>query len=508
MTSSNKLRWRAGLVILGLGAVASVFAFTFTVSKNTGLPVKWPAGSINIRLMLGDTPVLSDGSTFNSSTAAAALAWNAVIGSAQLRSTVSTGSPASSNNFNELAFSTSVFGKDFGEGVLAVTTGFSRGNERAEADILFNTSSRTWDSFRGILAGHDGKMDIQRVAIHELGHLLGLDHPDEASQTVSAIMNSRISNLDALAQDDIEGARSLYGPPEIPSNDNFSNARDIILSGSKTISLRGENTKATKEIGEPRHADNSGGRSVWWRWTSPSTGSVTIDTGQVDPVTNKIDLAGGKSSYFDTTLAVYTGASVGSLTTVASDDDIEDGVIQLTSVSFPVSAGTVYRIAVDGYSNADQDPTDQNGADNGGINLNLTFVGDLGTAPSITTQPGNQTVTSGNNASFAVVASGAEPLVYQWLFNSSIIAGATNATLSLTGITAAQAGTYSVTVANSAGTITSSGATLTVNAPTPPPTIPPPSSGGGGGGGGAPSLWFCAALVALGLGRLLRGSRP
>ena len=61
------------------------------------------------------------------------------------------------------------------------------------------------------------------------------------------------------------------------------------------------------------------------------------------------------------------------------------------------------------------------------------------------------------------------------------------------GITITQpvnAGTYTVTVSNSVGSVTSNAAILTVN----PEPMPPPSSGGGGGGGGALSPWFLATL--------------
>jgi matrixin len=55
--------------------------------------------------------------------------------------------------------------------------------------------------------------DFHRVAIHEFGHTVGLDHPDQVQpkQTVIAIMNSRVSDLDTLAQDDINGATAIYG---------------------------------------------------------------------------------------------------------------------------------------------------------------------------------------------------------------------------------------------------------------------------------------------------------
>src|SRR5262249_52768438 len=48
-------------------------------------------------------------------------------------------------------------------------------------------------------------------AVHELGHMLGLAHPDQAGQKVDAIMNSHISSRYTLSVDDIAGAQSLYG---------------------------------------------------------------------------------------------------------------------------------------------------------------------------------------------------------------------------------------------------------------------------------------------------------
>jgi hypothetical protein len=83
----------------------------------------------------------------------------------------------------------------------------------------------------------------------------------------------------------------------------------------------------------------------------------------------------------------------------------------------------------------------------------------------ITTQPVSQTVTAGLNATFNVVASGTAPFSYQWIFNSTNLLGATNATLTLNNVDTNNAGTYAVVVTNVAGTITSSNATLTVNVP-------------------------------------------
>ena len=93
-------------------------------------------------------------------------------------------------------------------------------------------------------------------------------------------------------------------------------------------------------------------------------------------------------------------------------------------------------------------------------------------APLITTQPSSQTVTAGNNVSFTVAASGTSPFSYQWRLNGANIGGATSATLTLTSVTTGQSGgSYSCFVSNVAGTVTSSAATLTVNAAPIAPTI-------------------------------------
>src|SRR5216683_4728449 len=84
--------------------------------------------------------------------------------------------------------------------------------------------------------------------------------------------------------------------------------------------------------------------------------------------------------------------------------------------------------------------------------------------PSITQQPGNQTVTVGNTATFTVVADGTAPLTYQWQKSGSAIAGATSATYTTPATVVADNGAkFRVVVSNSAGSLTSSEATLSVN---------------------------------------------
>lgn len=147
---------------------------------------------------------------------------------------------------------------------------------------------------------------------------------------------------------------------DIPPNDEFTN-RVFFPTNSVSDTGTATTTYATREPGEPDHGGNPGGKSVWWSWTAPTNGTVTIDT---------------LGSSFITLLGVYTGSSVSSLTNVASADGFYDPRGTGTArVSFPVSPGTQYQIAVDGY-NAGL------GAESGHVNLTLTFQADK-KAPSV-----------------------------------------------------------------------------------------------------------------------------
>jgi hypothetical protein len=121
---------------------------------------------------------------------------------------------------------------------------------------------------------------------------------------------------------------------EFVANDNFANATVI---ASSPASLATFNVCSSKEAGEPAHAGNAGGYSIWFQYTPPTNGLVRLTT---------------VGSDFDTLLAVYTGSQVGSLTLVASNDDIDPGVILQSKLSFSGVAGTTYNIAVDGYDGA------------------------------------------------------------------------------------------------------------------------------------------------------------
>lgn len=125
-------------------------------------------------------------------------------------------------------------------------------------------------------------------------------------------------------------------------------------------------------------------------------------------------------------------------------------------------------------------------------------------APRILTQPANQTVTAGGSVMLVVAATGGGALTYQWYKDGTTVPDATATTFGLTSVRTSDAGSYTVVVRNDAGSVTSSPATLAVQAGASPAT-PTPNSGGGGGG--APSWPFLLAIAASIVLRM-RHSRP
>lgn len=86
--------------------------------------------------------------------------------------------------------------------------------------------------------------------------------------------------------------------------------------------------------------------------------------------------------------------------------------------------------------------------------------------PTFTSQPASQSVTAGANVTFSVATTGSPAPTYQWRKDGTALAGATNATLALSNVQTANAGSYTVVVSNSAGIVTSNAAVLTVTAAT------------------------------------------
>jgi len=195
----------------------------------------WPPEStITLQLGLGAPGhSLQDGSpTWDAAIASVLTMWNQQVQRVHFNGVVNPSAPvATGDGVNSIVFSSSIFGQAFGSGTLAITYYRSQGATLVEADVLFNTAE-AWDSYRGPLQfGPDFHAigDVRRVLLHELGHALGLNHPDSAGQQVEAVMNSTVGDRETLAADDISGIQSLYGAPAV-----FSSSTSLLWQNNQT----------------------------------------------------------------------------------------------------------------------------------------------------------------------------------------------------------------------------------------------------------------------------------
>src|ERR1019366_6640218 len=95
------------------------------------------------------------------------------------------------------------------------------------------------------------------------------------------------------------------------------------------------------------------------------------------------------------------------------------------------------------------------------------------TVPAITQQPANQTTSIGSNFSLSVTATGSSQLSYQWFVNGVPLYGVQNSQYTRSGAQPADAGLYTVSVTDAAGSTTSTAATVTVSPDTIPISFPP-----------------------------------
>ncbi len=141
-----------------------------------------------------------------------------------------------------------------------------------------------------------------------------------------------------VAIDDKEGGSDFvlqwsYVGATAPNN-HFVDALPILNSAGTMTAI---NMVADKEAGEPDHANNRGGRSIWYRWQSAVGGQLSFSTA---------------GSNFDTLLAVYSSnsADLATLGPVVSNDDAAGDLT--SAVSFEAQSGAVYYIAIDGFNGA------------------------------------------------------------------------------------------------------------------------------------------------------------
>lgn len=174
---------------------------------------------------------------------------------------------------------------------------------------------------------------------------------------------------------------NLLAAQGAPANDAF--AASVALSGAG-IQTTGWNYNATAESGEPSHAGQVGGRSVWWNWVAPGNGTLVLST---------------QGSGVDTLLAVYTGTAVNALTQIAANDNGAGLGGGASSLNTTVTAGTTYRIAIDGKAGVA-----------GALALDMAFTAAAPSADvSVTLTDAQDPINAGQQLAYALQVSNTGP---------------------------------------------------------------------------------------------------
>lgn len=428
----------------------------------------WRDGPVPIALGLAATaPVGSDGDWHGAAQEAVTL-WNAKLDRIQLAAAPAEGEVWYDNGRNELFFSREIFGEPFPHGVLAVTRVTRERRVAVESDVVFNAGEQ-WAVYRGTAQG--AVRDLRRVALHELGHLLGLDHPDESGQSVAAAMNANNAGLEALTADDEGGARALYGlgvgaPPVIVAQPG-----DIeVLQG----------TVARFVVG----AGGRGPLSYEWR----RNGTIVL-TGTSATLRFTAGL-GDAASY-----SVVVRSPAGAVTSREARLTVRPAQmpeVSLLTAPLTVVAGTEVALraallkgdeplryawhrdgeAIPGAETPELIIKEAQLADAGSYTFSATNAAGMATsgAVRVTIMPPTpprffsdlaaKLVEPGETVRLSIPNEASPPVRFQWHKNGSPLPGATGATLTIASFSAGDAGRYSLSLANPFGEVTSNQAEM------------------------------------------------
>jgi hypothetical protein len=204
--------------------------------------------------------------------------------------------------------------------------------------------------------------------------------------------------------------------------DMFANRQTVTNTSGQ---INGDNTGATLEPGEPKHAGKTGGHSLWVSWVAPTNGVATFQTA---------------GSGFDTLLAAYhfnsTNDTAFSALQVVSAEDDSEGFERESGIQFGALAGEHYEIAVDGYFGAV-----------GPVELNWEFVATTSAPPVIVATPADLSARLGDPVLLSVTLTNPGSARFQWYFNGSEqIPSVTTTNLLISSLQVTNVGRYKLRV--------------------------------------------------------------
>ena len=309
----------------------------------------------------------------------------------------------------------------------SVPAGFSNNNAITDwwaPGVDINAPSNTGQNARVNLSGTSMAAPHVTGAFALLRECVGNDTPADVAADL-ATTDTEVTH-DGVTRPRINVRMAATG--NVPNN-QFASSR--VLPSNDLINDAAFNVCADTQVTEPHIGLPQ--NTVWWSWTPDVSGVAVIST----------DDGGGNVTTFDSELAVFTGGTVGNLIEVAYDNNGGEGERSLVEIL--VSAGTTYRIRVDGV-----------GAENGLINLHVerapamcdglvaSIVGTNGGDDLVGTG-GNDVIYSGMGADTVdglggddlICTGSGDDVVDGGLGNDTIEAGAGSDTVSFAGAAAA-----------------------------------------------------------------------
>ena len=331
-----------------------------------------------------------------------------------------------------------------------------------------------------------------------------------ASFSVTATGNGPLTYQWKKNGTDISGATaSTYTTPATSSADtgamyavNVRNGAGTVTSSNATLTVSA--APGAPVIGtQPANQSVAAGQTAKFSVTATGTGTLTYQWQK-----NGTDISGATSSTYTTpitvigdtgtqysvvvgnsadkvasskaTLTVTAAAVAPAITTQPASQSVTEGQTATFSVTATGTAPLTYQwkkggTDISGATSSTYTTPATSSADNAAV-FTVVVTNGTGSAtssnatltvnvpPDISVQPTAQTITAGATATFSVTATGTAPFSYQWKKNGTDISGATSNTYATPAMSTGGSGVeYSVVVSNSAGTVTSSSATLTVN---------------------------------------------